>query len=236
MTDTDQPDPAPRPKGMFDVVTTRPRLFGALVLGLVVAAALWTFPNGLGGSTRFVLAWDTACAWFIGGVLMMMRHAKEADIRRHSATQDEGRGFIIALCVVAATAGFGAIVMELALAKNDHGLMKGLRVLLAFATVAASWLFVHMVFALHYAHEYYDDPDKEPGGPVEGGLGFPGEQMPDYWDFLHFALVIGVASQTADVSFTSKDLRRIGTVHALVSFVFNTAILALSINLAAGLF
>jgi len=111
--------------------------------------------------------------------------------------------------------------------------------ILAFATMALSWLFVHVIFALHYAHEYYapdptEDEDYEDG--LRGGLRFPGGQDPDYWDFLHFSAIIGVASQTADIEFTSRTQRRIGTVHCLVSFVFNTVVLALTINLLAGLF
>jgi uncharacterized membrane protein len=98
--------------------------------------------------------------------------------------------------------------------------------------VALSWLLVQFIFALHYAHEFY-----APGADQQrGGLAFPGNEAPDYWDFVHFAVVIGVAAQTADIAFTSKTLRRIGTVHSLVAFAFNTLVLALSINLAASLF
>jgi uncharacterized membrane protein len=90
------------------------------------------------------------------------------------------------------------------------------------------------VFALHYAHEYYD-PDENCAGDSKG-LAFPGGEPPDYWDFLHFSIIIGVAAQTADIAFTSKGLRRIGTLHSLVAFAFNTVIVALTINLLAGLF
>jgi len=94
---------------------------------------------------------------------------------------------------------------------------------------------VQLVFALHYAHEYYDENPDCDGHDMQGLL-FPGEELPDYWDFWHFSIVIGVAAQTADISFTSKTLRRIGTVHSLVAFAFNTVIVALTINLLAGLF
>ena len=104
---------------------------------------------------------------------------------------------------------------------------------LVFATVAASWFMVQLIFALHYAHEYYAQGER---GQDAGGLDFPGGEPPDYWDFLHFSIVIGVASQTADIAFTSKSLRRVGTVHGITAFVFNTVVLALTINLLAGLF
>ena len=90
-----------------------------------------------------------------------------------------------------------------------------------------------MIFALHYAHEYYGEGDR---GRRRGGLNFPDDDQPDYWDFIHFASIIGVAAQTADVAFTSKALRRTGTIHGMVAFVFNTVVLALTINLLAILF
>jgi uncharacterized membrane protein len=166
----------------------------------------------------------------------MMVGADPVTIRAHAAGQDEGQGVILALAILAAAASIVAIAAELSLAKGDHGLVKGLRIALAFATVAASWIFVQTVFALHYAHEYYlADPDAE-GDDIRGGLAFPGDELPDYWDFLHFAVIIGVACQTADISFTSKPLRRLGTLHGLICFTFNTVVLALTINLLAGLF
>jgi uncharacterized membrane protein len=102
-------------------------------------------------------------------------------------------------------------------------------------TVVGSWLMVQMIFALHYAHEYYG-VDEDDGAADAEGLRFPGVTAPDYWDFLHFSVVIGVACATADVEFTSKGLRRLGTIHSLVAFAFNTVIVALTINLTAGLF
>jgi uncharacterized membrane protein len=106
-------------------------------------------------------------------------------------------------------------------------------VTLAAVTVVLSWLFVQIVFALHYAHIYY--LEEEAGRPT-GGLAFGECGEPDYWDFVHFALVLGATSQTADIGFTTRRMRRIGTLHTLIAFGFNTAILATMINLAASLF
>ena len=117
-----------------------------------------------------------------------------------------------------------------------HGLDKTLRVALASLSVSVSWFVTQLIFALHYAHEYYaPDDDGDPSTLQVGGLKFPDEDAPDYWDFVHFAVVIGVAAQTADIEFTSRRLRRIGTVHSLVAFTFNTVVLALTINVLAGL-
>ena len=145
------------------------------------------------------------------------------------------QGIIVSTVMIATAASLWAVGLELSLAKDAQGYVKDLRVVLAITTVALSWVTSHLMFALHYAHEYYA-PDKTTPeeDDVIGGLQFPGGEEPDNWDFFHFAIVIGVANQTADVAFTNKRLRRIGTVHGLISFVFNTAVLALSINLLAG--
>ena len=121
------------------------------------------------------------------------------------------------------------MIAELSEAKAHPG--AGLRVMLAAGTIVLSWLFVQIVFAMHYAHLYYL---AEESGATKGGLEFGGEGAPDYWDFVHFSIVMGATAQTADITFSSKEMRRIGTVHTLVAFGFNTAILATMINLAAN--
>jgi uncharacterized membrane protein len=214
----------------------RPHLAGAILWGAAVWLALTLIPNPLRDSTRAIFAWDALLVWFIGSTLLMMRECDETRISARAAKEDEGQHFILGLAVAAAAASIVAIAKELSLAKGEtNELLKGLRVTLAFGTVLGSWLFVQMVFALHYAHEYYDAAEKGAGGKYRGGLAFPGDERPDYWDFLHFGAVIGVAAQTADVAFTSKSMRRTGTIHAMVAFIFNTVVLALTINLLAGL-
>ena len=229
---------APYPIAVLHAFRDRPRMTLGMAVGAGVGLALWLLPNDLRWSTRSILAWDAAALTFIVGMTAMMANCGIDKIQARAAAQDEGKGLTLALSILAATASVLAIAAELSLAKNDHGLVKALRVALAFATVALSWFFTHLIFALHYAHEYYA-PQTSPemaGRRDRGGLGFPGDEPPDYWDFVHFAVVIGVASQTADICFTSKTLRRIGTIHGVLSFVFNTVALALTINLLAGLF
>ncbi len=224
---------------MWKPFAARPRLTGAIAIGAVVGIALAFIPNALRVSTRVIFAWDATLLWFIVSTLLMMCECDETKISQRAAREDEGQHLILGLAVAAAAASIIAIAAELSLAKAEHGLLKGLRVALAFGTVLGSWLFVQMVFALHYAHEFYDELENGHHGhhgKYQGGLAFPGDDLPDYWDFLHFGAVIGVAAQTADVAFTSKEMRRTGTVHALVAFVFNTVVLALTINLLAGLF
>jgi uncharacterized membrane protein len=217
------------------VMASRPRLFGAALLGLVVGLLVDRFDPTLPGVSSIVAGWDVLCVAYLVTVTAAMLDHDPNDIRARAGKEDEGRGLILTVVLIAAAASVAAIGMELSLAKASHGVWKLGHIALAFGTVALSWLMVQLVFALHYAHEYYDEnPDCD--GHDMKGLVFPGEELPDYWDFWHFSIVIGVAAQTADICFTSKTLRRIGTVHSLVAFAFNTVIVALTINLLAGLF
>jgi uncharacterized membrane protein len=214
---------------------TRPRLLVAIVAGVAAGlASAWLAPE-MKVSTCLIIGWDVLSLSFLGAMLVTMLDHGPTDIRARAALDDEGRGFILALVLGAAAASVWAVGAELGLAKDAHGLMKAARISLAFGTVMLSWLMVQMIFALHYAHEYYG-VDEDDGARDAEGLEFPGDRRPDYWDFLHFAIVIGVACATADVNFTSKGLRQLGTVHSLVAFAFNTVIVALTINLTAGLF
>jgi len=123
-------------------------------------------------------------------------------------------------------------VAELAVVKDMHGIQRSAHIGLAVLTLASSWCFIHVMFALHYAHDYY--VAQLQGKPA--GLEFPGEQLPDYGDFLYFACIIGTSGQTADVSFSTRQMRRTGLAHCVLAFVFNTTLLALTINIASGLF
>jgi uncharacterized membrane protein len=221
--------------GAMRGMSARPRLGASLALGAAVLFAAAYGPFDLAWSTCAVLAWDTVCAVFIALVVPMMIGAGRTEITAKAPSQDEGQGFILALVIVATVASLVAVAHELALARSGDGLLKLLRVGLAAATVGLSWTMVQFIFALHYAHEYYAPEGATGCDLVAEGLKFPGDEDPDYWDFLHFSMVIGVACQTADIAFTAKALRRIGTVHGVLAFTFNTVVVALTINLLAAL-
>ena len=226
---------APKPfSWMPDLLVARPRLFIAILVGLAVGFGSMAFP-ALSTSTRLILGWDAMTFSFLGSMFVSMISHSPTEIRARAALDDEGKGVILTLVLIASAASVWAVGVELSLAKDAHGFAKVEHIVLAFVTVIASWLMVQMIFALHYAHEYYG-VDEDDGARDSQGLNFPGIEEPDYWDFLHFAIVIGVACATADIEFTSKGLRQLGTVHSLIAFAFNTVIVALTINLTAGLF
>lgn len=206
-----------------------------LAAGIVVGLLL---PHSWRLVTRVLVSWNLATIAYILLVGIMMLGETSDTIRRRAAQQDEGRFLVLTLAIVAATASIFAIIAQLATVKDAVGLSKYLHLALAACTIASSWSFVHVMFALHYAHEYYDEWETGKGvsKQLRGGLDFPGTPItPDYSDFLYYSFVIGVASQTADVNVTSKAMRKVTLVHCVLSFFFNTTVLALTINIAAGL-
>jgi uncharacterized membrane protein len=204
----------------------QPRLVAAAVLGGLLWLAL---PHAWREATRVLAAWDVATGLYLTLALAMMARSDVDRIRFRAARQDEGRVVTLALTTVTALASLGAIVAELATAKDLHGGGKWGHIALAGLTVFLSWSFMHIMFALHYAHEFY----AEPGAPA---LEFPGHAPPDYWDFVYYSFIIGTACATADVNVASRTMRRLTTVHCVVAFFFNTTILALTVNIGAGLF
>jgi uncharacterized membrane protein len=207
----------PRP---LRIVMVRPRFFISVVLGLVALAFL---PATFRVATRLLIAWDTTVALYLTLAFTTVITTGVARIRRNAALQDDGRFTILILTAVAAFATFGAIFSEL-----DSAHRGPLELTLATITIVLSWAAIHTTFALHYAHEYYH-------GTKPGGLAFPGnDEAPDYWDFVYFSFVIGMTAQVSDVGITDKLIRRTATAHGVASFVFNTALLALMVNIAAS--
>jgi uncharacterized membrane protein len=208
------------------IVRSRPRLFIAgaagLALGAVLPAQWWI-------TTRVLVAWDAVIVLYLGLVYHLIASSSVASIRQRAAIEDEGRIGLLVLTVSAALASLGAIVVELGTGQNLGNGRDAAHLLLAVLTILASWAFVHTIFALHYAHEYYHE-----GARSGGGLAFPGNEPPDYWDFVYFSFVVGMTSQVSDVGVSSKSIRRTVTAHGVISFVFNTALLALTVNIAAS--
>jgi uncharacterized membrane protein len=197
----------------------RARLLASLAIGLFTLLLL---PQQLRWSTRTLIAWDVTAALYLITAYAVMLRASISHIRSHAIVADDGRFAILILTAAAALASLVAIVAEIGEAHRGAQ-----QVTLAIVTIALSWTMVHTIFALHYAHDYY-----RPHEP--GGLKFPDEDKPDYWDFVYFSFVIGMTAQVSDVAITNRTIRRTATAHGVVSFVFNTALLALMVNIAAS--
>ena len=203
-------------------VYARPRTFIAIAIGII---AFFLLPHSLRLVTRLLVGWDVFVALYLVLVFTMVLSSGVAHIRRNAVLQDDGRFLILLVTALGAFASIAAIVFELG-ASNRSG--PGLA--LATITIALSWAAVHTGFSLHYAHEYYR-------GARPGGLQFPSgdkDDEADYWDFVYFSFVIGMTAQVSDVGITDRIIRRTATVHGIISFVFNTALVALMVNIAAS--
>ena len=213
------------------LVRASPRLFIAATVGMAVGFLLpATVSSHLG--TRFLIAWNSATVLYVVLAAVMMVRSSQHRMRRRAQLQDDGQLLILLLVVVAGVASLVAIAGQLAVVKDMHGFIKSAHIALAGLTIASSWAFIQMMFALHYAHEYYGAAGR--GQPP--GLEFPKDDSPDYGDFFYFAAVIGTSGQTADVAFATKTMRRIGSVHCILAYLFNTTVLALLINIGASMF
>jgi uncharacterized membrane protein len=208
------------------IVRARPRLFISLGV-FVVISAIVSATTTWRVSPRLLVGWNIGIGLYLVLAFHMIAVSDVVSIRRRAAGEDEGKFAMLVLTVASALASIAAIVAELSSTLNG-GARQPTQLVLAITTIVLSWAFIHTMFALHYAHEFYDDE----GG---GGLTFPGpDEDPDYWDFMYFSFVIGMTSQVSDVGITSKPIRRTVAAHGVVSFVFNVALLALTVNIAAS--
>jgi uncharacterized membrane protein len=212
---------------VWRVIRARPRLFTSSGVGIAAAVVLAGM-TGWRPVLRGIVGWDIGVGFYVLLAGEMIARADVHQIRRNAAAQDEGAITILVLTVAASVASLLAIVGLLGTSTAGTAGRHPGELLLALITIGLSWVLVHTMFALHYAHEFYDASDGH-------GMVFPGgETEPDYWDFLYFALVIGMTSQVSDVGITTQEIRRTVAVHGVISFFFNAALLALTVNIAAS--
>ena len=212
-------------------IAARPRLFISALVGIVAFAL---FPATVALPIHFVSAWDAGAACYIALTLTMMARSPHR-LRFRAQLEDASKWAILALMIAATLASLLSIGFVLHNAKTQTGWSAVEHVVLAGGTILLSWGFAHLLFAIHYAHSFYDDVPGAEKDTVAGGLTFPGEENPDYWDFLYFSFVVGMTCQVSDVQVTGRLMRRLTLSHGIIAFLFNTVILALSINLLAGL-
>lgn len=213
-----------RPPRIIRIVRARPRLFIAGAIAVVTAAVA----PGEWIATRILTGWDVGVAFYLLAVSQLLAMGGVDYLRRRAANEDEGRFGILILTVIAALTSLGAIVALLG--RSQAGERDPMHVVLAIATILMSWGFIHVIFAVHYANEFYSAQRRKVVAMV-----FPKDDAPDYWDFLYFSFVVGMTSQVSDVAVASKSTRRTVLAHGIVSFLFNVTLLALAVNIAAGL-
>lgn len=218
----------PRAFARHDPRQARARLSIAVAAGLITGFAI---PDALGPALRIIAAWDVAAlAMLLLALSLLLREGPE-ETHRRAAADDPGRraigGLVIASCAISLLGTAGVLRQAHNYSPGARDLFVGLCVL----AVATAWLLTQAAYALRYAHLYYRD-DREGIGGVE----FPGTGRPCYSDFAYFAFTIGMCFQVSDATVSSRQIRRAVLGHALLSFVYNTAILATVLNLTVGAF
>ena len=221
--------PTARPLMPVRIARLHARLLISVAVGMAVTLGLAMTDWNM--ATKLLIGWDIGIVLYLLLVYQLMITCGVDEIRRRAAEDDEGAVAILILTGLSGLAIMGAIVAELGIAKVSGQPRSVYGIAIAMATIFLSWAFVHTIFTLHYAHEYYG----ERGDHAIGGLTFPGRQPPDYWDFLYFSLVIAMTSQVSDVVITSKVIRRIVTIHGSLGFFFNVAVIALTVNIISNL-
>ena len=207
--------------GVARHIRHRPALSAALaVMPITVTVAAFL----VRGTTALLIGWDVGIVVYVGLTLLFISSATVESIEDRALQLDQGKWAVLAVAMLAALASLAAIVAELAAAKGTPSAPYS--AMLAGMTLLLSWAFVHFFFAQQYAHDYWLDGQ---------GIDFPGNDAPAYAEFLYFSFTIGMTAQVSDVTTRSAAMRRLVLMHGLLSFIFNTAILASSINLAAGL-
>ncbi|HTJ63477.1 MAG TPA: DUF1345 domain-containing protein [Alphaproteobacteria bacterium] len=204
-----------------------------------VGAALGTaifmlIPHTNGPVLRALWGWDVGVVAILAMIVIMILNSTTDHMRQRAAVQDPGRSILLGAIIAGSLVSVvGLVAIQKTMKGGGEASVVSLFTIVG--TIVLSWLLVHVVFSLHYAHAYYgpaaDEADED---GLVGGLEFPGEPKPDYWDFMYFSFVVGMTCQVSDVNVSGRQLRRLALSHGIVSFFFNTIILALTINILAS--
>jgi uncharacterized membrane protein len=216
-----------RATNWHSIVTSRPNLLAATILGAIAAFFL---PDDMSPITRALTAWNVAVWCFLGIMLRVVITSNSEKVNEKADKEDANAGVVLVVLVIASMFSLTAIFYELGQLADAKGAERIARYVLTVATLVGSWLLVGVLFCFHYAHKYYRcDGEPKP-------LKFPDEEeTPDYWDFMYFAFTISVAVQTSDVQVMGSKMRKLVLAHSVLNFFFNLVVLGLSINIAAGL-
>jgi uncharacterized membrane protein len=214
---------------LFGVIAARRRLITGVIAGLLA----WIFhPFDVRGVAHVALAWDIGVLLYLLLLAQLFLAERGSTMEEDSEAQETGQWTVFGLTLIGSLLSLAAILSTFSGLPGLKPEVRDARVALVCVTLLLSWLMTNVTFALRYAHEYYD---RDENGAVEGGLEFPGTSRPDYLDFVYFSFVLGMTFQVSDVQISAQSLRRLATLHGMVGFLFNTVILALVVNLAAGL-
>lgn len=238
MVTAKKPKPSERRHTLYEHLLAHVRLIIAVIVGVGVWKFAPMFIHIEAGIPRLLVAWNVAGWLYVLLIGIMMLRCEVAGIKRQASLEEESRTVLLIITVFASVAMVLAIVAQLAALRPVQGTHqipdRTLLFALCFSTIMVSWFLVHLVFTLYYAHEFHSEAQGAAPGSG-GGLQFSGERVPDYLDFVYFAFVVGTTAQTSDVEVCSRKMRRVVTLHGLLSFFFNTTVIALVVNLTSQL-
>jgi uncharacterized membrane protein len=207
-----------------------------LVLGLAAGAAVFFASHThLRLASALIAGWNAFAVVVLALAWVMILMTPQRNIRARAQQEDMSRFLIFLFAVVAACAALFAVGFLIRVHKAQAGVHFAVHLLLTLLTVVTSWTLLHTLFGLRYAHTFYGDSQQSSVHEHAGGLIFPGNRPPDYFDFAYFSFVVGMTCQVSDVQITSRRMRRLTLTHSVLSFGFNTIILALLINTVSGL-
>jgi uncharacterized membrane protein len=202
---------------------SRPRLISAALITLGLFIVLLSL---MSASRALLVSFNLGITLFLALIAGVMSRATPSTMRQRAMLQDEGKWVVLGASIIVSVIALVALYQELHAGK-DKSLQDAL---LAASTIFLAWMFIAAMFAQQYAHSFYLILDKE-----NGGLIFPGTNEPDYWDFMYFSVVLNMTFQVSDVQITARSIRRLALLHGIVAFVFNVTIVAITVNVMAGI-
>jgi uncharacterized membrane protein len=205
------------------------------LIALCVGLAVGLFAPIEAVIPRILAGWNAGGWLYLTLIAIKMARAEVEGIKREAGIERESRIAVLFIVTFGSVFALLALFAQLMALKSEHGYDRTISIALSVATIFLSWMLIHTVFALFYAHEFHSEGKGRTGGGHGGGLDFPDDSTPDYLDFLYFSFVVGTTAQTSDVAVTSSAMRRVVMLHGILSFFFNTAVIALAVNLAAQL-
>lgn len=226
------------PRALPPFLTARGRLLAALASGIgfygvMAMSGIWDWLGSM--PLQIALPWDVVAVVYLALAYIMMRNPDRARIRWRAKVIDIRLPEIVGIGTLAGLFSLFAVSIVLTKARGLALEPRLAHFAVGVITVMLSWVALHTIFAVHYAHVYYDPAEQPELGNVRGGLKFPEEKEPDYWDFVYFAVVIGMTCQVSDVQITGRHMRHLATAQGIIAFFYNTVILALAVNFAANL-
>ena len=223
-------------------MTVKPRKFrflfvdptGRLAIAVLIAIGVYLLTFRLETGLRISLAYDVSVASFLALHAYRINRITAQDMQDYYQDREPSNRFVVFAAAVFSTLSMAGVAFMADISKNWSPFHKRLHTVSSLLAIVLSWTLLHVFYAIYYAHRYYDVDERDPESPLSKGLSFPNDEPPDYWDFLYYAFTIAMCYQTSDVTVKSRSMRRITLFHAVISFLYVTAILGLVINILSN--